>query len=145
MELFVNGGNPLPATGNLLGNAGAPPLLLAQLLPDAGHILLVVADAPLEESNLPVQLPAGGLQGRHLLPNCLQGRVLLPQGPAQLLRLPVQAVQRHVLLLQHEGGRGVILLRLFGGSRNFVQVLQPDCNLQSPELLFVCQVISGLF
>ena len=114
-------------------------------LPDAGHILLVVADAPLEESNLPVQLPAGGLQGRHLLPNCLQGRVLLPQGPAQLLRLPVQAVQRHVLLLQHEGGRGVILLRLFGGSRNFVQVLQPDCNLQSPELLFVCQVISGLF
>ena len=48
-------------------------------------------------------------------------------------------------LLQNEGGRGIVLLGLLGGSGELVQAVQPDGNLHPLELVLQFQILSGLF
>ena len=84
-----------------------------------------------QDSHLTVQLLMGGLEHIDLDPKGFQLPILFMQRLSQGFRFGVELIQIVMSLLQHEGGGGIVLLCLFGGSGEPVQAVQPHGNLHA--------------
>ena len=87
----------------------------------------------------------GGTEHIGLDPDVFQFLVPGAQNRSQLLRLAVQSIQFIVGLLQHEGRRSVVLLRLLGCGRKLIQGVQPDSYLHALELFLQFQILFCFF
>ena len=86
----------------------------------------------------------GAAEHVYLQPDGFQFAVPAAEGLAQRLRLAVQLVQVVVSLLQNEGCRLIVLLRLLCGGGELFQGVQPDGNLHTLQFALQFQILLGL-
>ena len=145
LQLCIDLSNTLMGLLDLKDDAAAAAFVSLHLLIDAVHIITVVSDVAPENGDLTVQLLMGGIQHTDLDTDVFQLRIPATQDLGQILRLLIQPLQIVLGLLQHEGGRGIVLLSLSGIGRQLIQRIQPDSHLHSLKLFLQGQVLLCLF
>ena len=137
-----------PQTLLPLGNLGAdgvgPPLLLLQLPPDAVPVLQVVLDVGPEYRHGVFQSVGVGLPLHHLEADALGLHVLVPHLGGVLLGGGVEGLHRPLGLLLLADGVLVVGQGLDGPRPYVLQLLQPQGDLQPPQLVPQHQELPGL-
>ena len=87
----------------------------------------------------------GGAEHIGLQPDGFQFSVPLVEGLSQLLRLTVEGVQIVMSLLQNEGSRSIVLLRLLGSGGELFQGVQPHGHFHALQLVLQFQILFCLF
>ena len=119
----------------LPGKAAGAALGLRQLGGGPVDVLLIVGDGALQHGGGGLLLPDLFLQRGGLRPDPLRLQVLLPHLLAVLLALGVEGVQGGAGLVPLLLGGPEVRLQLPGVRLQLVQVLQPDGDLQQPQLV----------
>ena len=131
-----------------LGNLGAdgvgPPLLLLQLPLDAVPVLQVVLDVGPEYRHGVFQSVGVGLPLHHLEADALGLHVLVPHPGGVLLGGGVEGLHRPLGLLLLADGVLVVGQGLDGPRPYVLQLLQPQGDLQPPQLVPQHQELPGL-
>ena len=142
---FFNNGNSFPGLIDLIYNTAAAVFLTLEFFFDPCNVGMVIFQIALDHSHLAFQLLMVGREHVGFQTNGFQFSIPAAEGFTQLFCLPVQAVQIIMGLLQHKGGRGIVLFCLLGCRGQLVQGIQPDSYLNALQFLFQPQVGLGFF
>ena len=128
----------------LPGQAAGAALGLRQLRLRPVDVLPVVGDGALQHGGGGLLLPDLLLQCSGIRPDALGLQVLLPHLFAVLLPLGIEGVQVGPGLVPRLLGGPEVRLQLAGAGLQGVQILQPDGDLQQPQLVPQHQILPGL-
>ena len=135
---------PGPPLGDLGGNGARPALLLLQLPPDAIPVLQVVLDVGFQHGDGVLQAVGVGLPLHHLEADALGLHVLVPHPGGVPLGGGVEFLHRLLGLRLLAGGVLVVRRGLDGPGPDLLQLLQPQGDLQPPQLVPQQQEAPGL-